>query len=122
METKKSYYELMDYVKKYETSFKRANIDASKLYDLQELYNIEVKTEVYFKDGRKNFPKKPSKVEDYQVISLDYFMNFISGIGCFNDRIEKGYTQVGYLMKKSSCKNPYDNNTKIIRYFRYNHK
>lgn len=104
----KTYQDFENMVYRYNKEFKKCNINASKLCELQEHYTI---TEKYTKkDGRKII------TQNEKVISAEWYANVITGIGFFHDRVEKAYTMAGYLAVRLTAKNPYSNERVIREY------
>lgn len=104
----------------YKKYFHKCGLDLLDLDYKLDQYTITMTTEVYEKLGRKNFPTKPTETKT-EIIDTRHFACIISGCGFFNDRIEKGYTYIGYIVRRMSCVNP-DRTKKIVRRFYYEKK
>ena len=106
----KTYKEFCELVNSYKKAFKKCNVNASMLCDLQNNYVI---TEtITYKEGRK------VSRHETKVISAEYFGNVLTAVLFFNDRIEKGYTMAGYLPVKLTAVSP-DKKTRVIREYAY---
>lgn len=123
METIKIYgmNELSTEFKEYNKTMKRAGID-SFLFDtinqfLKSGGKLEVTSNRYEKQGRKNFPKNPTTTEK-EVISARNYACYMSSIGFFGDKVYKSYTYCGYIPTRIVCKNP-DNTVKVERIFKF---
>ena len=83
--------------------------------------NVDVRvfcfTERYYKNGRKNFPKKPSETERFDWGPREY-LNCITAIPFFKDRVEMGYTQYGFIPVKLTHYS-FDGNLKWVRRFAF---
>lgn len=115
-----TYTELKDFVKRYPKSFKRANLTADTLYDIQEFLTrgtLEVMVNRYEKQGRKTFPKKPTETT-VEKIPFEHYLNYISSIGFFGDYVEKTYTYCGYICTRLVAKSP-DGQEKVERIFNF---
>lgn len=104
----KTYQDFENMIYRYKSSFRKCNVNASKLCELQECYTI---TEMYTKkDGRKIVDQEEKEV------SAEYFANVISSVGFFHDRIERAYAMPGYIAVRFTAKNPYSNERVIREY------
>lgn len=109
----KTYTDYESIISRYNKEFKKCNVSASKLCELQECYII---TEKYTKkDGRK------VTEQEEKTVSAEWYANVISSIGFFHDRVEKGYAMPGYLALRFTTKNPYTNE-RIIREYSFQPK
>ena len=104
----KTYQDFENMVYRYNKEFKKCNVNASKLCELQEHYTITEKCTK--KDGRKIVE------QNEKVISAEWYANVITGIGFFHDRVEKAYTMPGYLAVRLTAKNPYSDERVIREY------
>lgn len=111
-----SYFDSINpsYKKAYTKLFDKYNLRSSLIY--HNVLVLECK-ETFEKLGRKNFPKKATKTE-YQLLSMEYYLNGITGILFFHDRVSSYYTKYGYIPCTMSCVSP-DRNTRIVRQFKY---
>ena len=75
------------------------------------------KTEHFEKQGRKNYPKKATTT-DYNALTLDMYLNSLTGILFFHDRVYKTYHKYGYIPLYMTCHNP-DQTVKVRRSFEY---
>jgi hypothetical protein len=106
----KTYTEFCELVNSYKKAFKKCNVNASVLCDLQNNYVI---TEtITYKEGRKVSSRET------KVISTEYFGNVLTAALFFNDRIEKAYTIAGYIPVKLTAVSP-DKKTRVIREYTY---
>ena len=99
-----------DFVRRYPKEFKRAQVTAGMLDDLNRNYTIMQK--ITMKEGRK-----VTSVTTEEV-SADYYANVISAIGFFNDRVTIGICPAGYLASRFSALSP-DGITRCIREFTF---
>ena len=106
----KTYNEFHELVNSYKKAFKKCNVNASVLSDLQNNYIIS--ETITYKEGRKVTSRET------KVISAEYFGNVLTAVLFFNDRIEKGYTMAGYLPVKLTAISP-DKKTRVIREYTY---
>jgi hypothetical protein len=104
-------------MKVYEKVFAKSNMSVAKLKEVANYYKVHLVTERYEKLGRKHFPKNPTVVE-YEEIDAWQLGCYLSSVNYFGDRIEKGYTPLGYVAVKLTCKSPSDE-IKIVRKFRF---
>lgn len=105
----------------YKKHFHKCGIDLLDLDYTLPNYEIIMTTEMYErKPENKTFSKKPVETET-KVIDVRQYACYISGIGFFNDRIEKGYTYIGYIVRRMACVNP-DRTKKRVTYFSYKKK
>ena len=107
----------LDEFKGYEKVLNKCNFSVSKLKDINRSYKVILTTERYEKLGRKCYPQKPTSTETEEITAWNLAC-YLTGIGFFKDRIEKSYTQAGYIATKLTCKNPADD-VKIVRKFKY---
>lgn len=107
----RTYNDFADLVALYRNSFKKCNVTASTLCNLQSNYTITEK--LTRKEGRKITQQKTENV------SAEYFAYVIASVGFFHDRVEKAYTMPGYLSVKFTAKNPYANES-VIREYAFN--
>jgi hypothetical protein len=112
MEWKK---EAGDYAAEYSKLFSKYGIDPYTM----EGYKVVVieKKETFEKLGRKCYPKKATK-EELTVLPLGNYLNTVTGVMFFHDRVERSYTRFGYIPYSMTCHNP-DHTTKIRRTFDY---
>lgn len=104
----KTYTDFDNMIYRYKSSFKKCNVNASKLCELQECYTITEKKIV--KHGRK------ITSQEEEIVSAEYYANVISSIGFFHDRVEKAYAMPGYLAVRFTAKNPYSDERVIREY------
>ena len=102
-----------DYAETYAKLFSKYGIYP---YMMQKCVVIE-KKETFEKLGRKCYPKKATETE-YNVLPLGNYLNTVTGVLFFHDRVERSYTRFGYIPYSMTCHNP-DNTTKIRRTFQY---
>ena len=100
--------------KEYEKLFKKYNLFLSDFNTLEN-YTITMTENRYEKQGRKNFPQKPTTTKT-ENITVRQYACYMSSIDFFNDRVEKTYTSFGYKPYRLTCKNP-SNDLKIERIF-----
>lgn len=102
------------YKKMYESLFCKLGVR----HDLVWRNVIVVLTvEEFEKQGRKNYPTKPTNVY-YNVLTMDRYLNCLTGILFFHDRVKKCYHKYGYIPLYSTCHNP-DCTKKIRRNYEY---
>lgn len=70
----------------------------------------------YEKQGRKNFPKKPTTSEEHEADARNYAC-YLSSIGFFGDRIYESYTHCGCIPTRLTCVSP-DGEIKVERIFK----
>ena len=87
---------------------------------LDEFYTITLTQETYEKQGRKCFPRKATETEVSEITTRNY-LNYLTSIGFFGDRVEKSYTYIGLVPTKLTCTSP-DKEVKIIRRFKIERK
>lgn len=104
-----------DYATEYSKLFAKYGIDPCTM-EYHEVVVIE-KKETFEKLGRKCYPKKATK-EEYTVLPLGNYLNTITGVMFFHDRVERSYTRFGYIPYSMTCHNS-DNTKKIRRTFDY---
>lgn len=107
----KTYEEIKHFYEEYKHSFDKCNLTPSILFDLQDHGKITVT--VTTKD--KNYKVVSEEKEN---ISFNYFINTISGISFFNDRVTKGYTKFGYIVTELRCCSP-SKRIRKVRVFKY---
>lgn len=112
MEWKK---EAGDYAAKYSKLFSKYGIDPYTM-EGHKVVVIE-KKETFEKLGRKCYPKKATETE-YSVLPLGNYLNTVTGVLFFHDRVERSYTRFGYIPYSMTCHNP-DQTKKIRRTFDY---
>ena len=78
---------------------------------------VILKVEEFEKQSRKNYPAKPTNVY-YNVLTMDKYLNCLTGILFFHDRVKKSYYKFGYIPMYSTCHNP-DSTKKIRRNYNY---
>lgn len=111
MEWKK---EAGDYAAKYEKLFSKYGINP---YAMEKRVLVIEKKETFEKLGRKCYPAKATKTE-YTVLPFDNYLNTITGVLFFHDRVTRCYDRFGYIPYTMTCSNP-DNTKKIRRTFQY---
>lgn len=112
---------LSEEFKGYKNIFHKCGIDLYDLDHMDQYYQITMTTEMYEKKaGNKTISKKPTETKT-EIIDARQFACYLSGICFFGDRIEKGYTYIGYVVKKMSCYNP-DKTKRRVTYFKYEKK
>ena len=112
----------------YLDSVESARTKASYLKTLEKynvwttIANIDLKvtcvSEKYRKDGRKTFPTTPTEAEVIDHWTTEQYLNCITSIPFFRDRVEKGYTPYGYVPIKLTSYSP-DGNEKWVRRFTF---
>ena len=78
---------------------------------------IICKKETFEKLGRKNYPAKATNT-DYSVLTMDHYLNCLTGILFFHDRVKKAYFKQGFIPSYMTCVNP-DSTKKVRRSFEY---
>lgn len=78
---------------------------------------VILKVEEFEKLGRQNYPKKATNTY-YNVFTLDRYLNCLTGIFFFHDRVKKAYHKYGYIPLYMTCHNP-DSTKKVRRSFEY---
>ena len=73
--------------------------------------------ETFEKQGRKNYPQKATTTT-YHAYTLDKYLNCLTGIFFFHDRIKKAYHKFGYIPYSMTCHNP-DYTKRVRRSFEY---
>ena len=102
------------YAEKYGKLFSKYGIDP---YTMENRVVVIEKKESFEKLGRKCFPAKATK-EEYTVLPLGNYLNTITGVLFFHDRVTRCYDRFGYIPHSMTCHNP-DNTKKIRRTFKY---
>lgn len=103
-----------EYATKYEKLFSKYEIDP---YTMENRVVVIEKKEIFEKLGRKCYPKKAT-VTEYSVLPLGNYLNTVTGVLFFHDRVERSYTKYGYIPYTMTCHKP-DNTKKIRRTFKY---
>jgi hypothetical protein len=111
MEWKK---EAGDYAAKYEKLFSKYGINP---YAMEKRVLVIEKKENFEKLGRKCYPAKATKTE-YTVLPFGNYLNTITGVLFFHDRVTRCYDRFGYIPYSMTCSNP-DHTKKIRRTFDY---
>lgn len=100
--------------KSYRKTLDKYNVSRSFYYTDQKVF---LKVERFRKDGRKNFPSKPCETEYFDWGTREY-LNAVTAIPFFKDRVTMGYTAWGYIPVMMTCYSP-DGNEKIRRTFHF---
>jgi len=103
-----------DYAAKYEKLFSKYGINP---YTMEKRVIVIEKKETYEKLGRKCYPAKATK-EEYNVLPFGNYLNTITGVLFFHDRVTRCYDRFGYVPYTMTCSNP-DHTKKIRRTFQY---
>lgn len=74
-------------------------------------------TETFEKLGRQYYPKKATTTT-YNVFTMDRYLNCLTGVLFFHDRVKKAYHKQGYIPLYMTCHNP-DSTKKVRRSFEY---
>jgi hypothetical protein len=111
MEWKK---EAGDYAAKYEKLFSKYGINP---YAMEKRVLVIEKKEIFEKRGRKCYPAKATETK-YTVLPFGNYLNTITGVLFFHDRVTRCYDRFGYIPYTMTCSNP-DNTKKIRRTFQY---
>jgi hypothetical protein len=96
---KYSYDELYEVVEKYEKEFKKCKLSVIDLLKIQRDCKVQVTKIV--KDGHH---KKIS--EKVEIVPFDHFINLITSIGFFHDKVTLNYSYVGYCVYTMTCTSP----------------
>lgn len=105
-----SYPALCDTVSRYKKPFKKCNLTAGKLDDLQKNYII-----------RETITKKENgKVikEETKIIDIEYYINVISSAAFFHDHVTLSYSIAGMLPYRLKAISP-DKSITVCRYYDY---
>lgn len=101
----------------YKKYFEKCGLSMNQL-DTLGSYKITMIKETYEKQGRKNFPSKPTTTET-EILDPRAYCCIVSGMAFFHDRVHKGYNSLGYeVVDRLTAVRP-DNQVKIVRKFRY---
>ena len=82
---------------------------------------IEMTEKRYKKNGRKNFPAKPTE-EHTEVIGARNYACYISSIGFFGDRVGMSYTKYGRIPTTITSISWGTGDTKVVREFYFRMK
>lgn len=119
----KKYFDFWNYMngienEHYKKVYEKLFYDLGVRLDLVWRNAIVVLTvEEFEKQGRKNYPAKPTNVY-YNALTMDKYLNCLTGILFFHDRVKKAYHKYGYIPLYSTCHNP-DSTKKIRRNYEY---
>jgi hypothetical protein len=103
-----------DYAAEYEKLFSKYGINP---YAMEKRVLVIEKKETFEKLGRKCYPAKATKTE-YTVLPFCNYLNTITGVLFFHDRVTRCYDRFGYIPYSMTCSNP-DHTKKIRRTFQY---
>ena len=89
----------------------QAEIDKGK-------YKLTVTSEEYHRTPSGRWQSKPYETETYDI-GVEYYLNVITSIPIFKDRVSKGYTKYGYIPTELSCVSWGTGDTKARRVFKF---
>ena len=119
----KTVQEWIEFEKQYKNAFNRCNISGAKIYELQELeaagqLQITVTRERFTREApAKRWSKTPISSER-EIVTAEYYANYISGLGFFGGRVTLNHTSRGYIAVDFSCTSP-DGCTKAEAHFTF---
>jgi hypothetical protein len=123
MGTMEIYDVLKDQYKDYNKTFAKYGIRLTEIASLQDdinkgLVSLTVTIKYYRRTSSGRWSSKPYKTEtlDYAV---DQYLNTITSIPMFKDRVTREYLKWGYIPTRLSCVSWGDASTKAVREFTF---
>ena len=119
-----------EYTKKWNNEYKdyykvlaKYGVYISEMANMQEAidngkYKITLTSEKYHRTPSGRWQSKPYESETIEI-NAEYYMNTISSIPIFKDRVRSSYTQYGYIPTELSCVSWGTGETKAKRTFRF---
>jgi hypothetical protein len=109
--------------KKYNKTLAKYGVNTSEMASLQDdinkgLASITVTVSYYGRTPSGRWSSKPYKTEtlDYAV---DQYLNTITSIPMFKDRVTREYLKWGYIPTRLTCVSWGDASTKVVREFTF---
>lgn len=119
-----------EYIKKwkedyydYRRTLGKYNVSVSTMANMQTeidegKYKVTCLTEMFHRTPGGNWQKKPYESKETEI-DAEFYMNVITSIPMFNDRVSYSYTKYGYIPTTLSCISWGTGETKAKRTFTF---